>query len=327
MPEQRVTPTSITTPASAGRRTAMVTVCICTHGRPDYLRNCLDSLRWQTVDSESFEVVVVDSNSPAEAAAEIRRLVRGLSRAVLVRVDRPGLSHARNAGAAAARGDYIAYIDDDALAAPDWIERIQQAVGEGHRRPAVLSGRILPVWEAPLPGWWPASLRGVLSIEEWQGRGEYRTPAVPRHLEPYGVNFIVEREALLAVDGFEERLGRHAGLLLSDEEVHLAWRLQDRGRSVYYDSRIAVYHCIQAQRLSPAWLLQRLYWQAGSSVMTHRLLGRDRLVWRTMPRRLLLAILLRPMGVVPLASTRFLGLRWRLAYARGFVRMALGRGL
>lgn len=301
-----------------------VSACICSHNRTHYLRDCLESLRNQSVGPDAFEIIVVDSNSSAAAAAEMRRLVDDIPNARLIRVEEVGLSRARNAGAAAAQGDYVAYIDDDAKAAPDWIEQIMRVVQEQPMRPAVLSGRALPIWEAPLPDWWPDSLRGILTITEWVGCGEYRTSEVPAGLGPYGANLIVERAALLAVSGFAEDLGRRGGMLLSDEDVHLAWKLQDSGRSARHDSRITVHHSIQAQRLTPAWLLQRLYWQGASSVLTRLMLGHPGLVWSELPRRLALAMLLAPLALIPDSSSALIGLRWRLAYAQGFVRMVLG---
>jgi hypothetical protein len=115
--------------------------------------------------------------------------------------------------------------------------------------------------------------------------------------------------------------------LLSDEEVQLAWRLQDAGHSVRYDSRIVVEHQIQAERLCPRWLLSRLYWQGVSTVRTRRQLGWHRLVWRELPRRMAVAALFFPTGLLPNTSTRLLGCRWRLAYATGFLRGALGFAL
>jgi glycosyltransferase involved in cell wall biosynthesis len=302
-----------------------VTVCLCTRDSPRYARLCLDSLRAQTAGPGGFDIVVVDSASQAEASAELRRLVAATPNARLVRLERPGLSFARNAGARAAAGDYVAFLDDDAEAAPDWVERIQQAIREHDPPPAVLGGRVLPLWEAPLPAWWPASLRGVLTISEWEGRGEYRTADVPAKLEPYGANMVVERAALLSAGGFDERLGRQPGLLLSDEEVQLAWRLQEGGRPARHDGRVVVRHRIQAGRLTPEWLLRRQYWQGMSTVATRRLLGRPDRVWREFPRRLAVRLLCAPAAaLVPPGSTRLLALRWRHAYARGFTRMALG---
>jgi glycosyltransferase involved in cell wall biosynthesis len=299
-----------------------VTVCLCTHNRPAYLRDCLAGLRVQTVGAARFGVLVVDSGSAEAIRAELVDIVAAHPAARLIAVDKPGVSLARNIGACAAGGGYIAYIDDDAIPAPDWVERIIAAIQEAPCPPAVIGGRILPVWEAPLPGWWPASLRGVLSIIETEGRGEYRSPDLPTTLEPYGANMILRVPALLAAGGFGTKVGRRGDVLLSDEEVQLAWRLQDAGHPARYDSRIVVYHHIQPIRLTPAWLLSRLYWQGISTVISRRLLGRPGAVWRELPRRLLVALTCAPACLCRRDSPGWIAWRWRFAYARGFIRAA-----
>ncbi|MBL6455006.1 glycosyltransferase [Belnapia sp. T6] len=308
-------------PAQAVRPS--VTACLVTHNRPHYVRSCLESLRVQSIGLDGFDIIVVDSCCRPEVSAELAAMVATVPNARLLREDRPGASVARNRGAAASNADYIAYLDDDALAMPDWIEQIQRVVVEHDPWPGVLGGKVVPEWEAPLPDWWPESLRGILSIIEWDGRGEFRSSQVPAGLEPYGVNMVVLRKPLLELGGFAEKLGRVAGLLLSDEDVQVAWRLQDHGLSAWYDSRIVVRHQIQAVRLRPEWLLDRLYWQGASTVATQRILGSGNQVWRDLPRRLLVEALTLPAGLLPKRSTALLGLRWRYAYASGFTRMAL----
>jgi glucosyl-dolichyl phosphate glucuronosyltransferase len=326
-----------------------LTVCICTHNRPHYLRGCLEGLARQTVGQDAFAVLVVDSCSAPDSAAALAPMVAAAANAKLLRVNRPGVSLARNAGAWACRTPYIAYIDDDATPADDWIASILAALeethGEAHREapreapreahgeeahgeaispPAVLGGRVLPRWEAPLPAWWPDRLRGVLSIIEAEGQGEYGDPHLPPDLAPYTVNMVVNVRALLAQGGFHEAAGRLGTMLLSDEDVQIAWRLRQSGRSVRFDSRIVVYHQIQAVRLTPAWLLSRLYWQGASTVLTRRLLCERGKIWRELPRRVAVAVLFAPAGLLPRGSTRLIGLRWRLAYALGFIRAVLG---
>jgi glucosyl-dolichyl phosphate glucuronosyltransferase len=301
-----------------------VTVCICTRDRPGYLSDCLEGLRRQTVGDRLFNILVVDSASAGDIQAQLVRLVNDLPNARLLRVEQAGISVARNAGAAAVDGDYIAYIDDDAIPAPDWVERILEAIRETDPPPALIGGCILPHWEAPLPFWWPPSLRGSLSIIEAEGQGEYRTAALPPGLEPYGANMVVHVPSLRAIGGFGPHSGRIGTALLSDEEVQLAWRLQDGGQSARYDSRLVVRHQIQSVRLTPAWLLSRPYWQGVSTVRTRRLLGRAGDVWHELPRRIAVAALLAPSALVPRSSTRLVPCRWRLAYALGFIRAALG---
>ncbi|MDR3529734.1 MAG: glycosyltransferase [Rhodopila sp.] len=300
-----------------------LTVCICTHDRPRYVRDCLDGLRRQTVSRDRFTVLLVDSASSPVAAADLGVLAAQHD-ARLIRLDQPGVSLARNAGAWAARTQFIAYIDDDAIPAPDWVEAILAAIAQPGRPPALIGGRILPKWEAPLPAWWPASLRGVLSIIEHEGCGEYRTASLPKGLEPYAANMVVHVLSLLAAGGFGGAIGRFGKSLLSDEEVQLAWMLQDAGYSVRYDSRIMVHHQIQARRLEPEWLLSRLYWQGASTVLTRRLLQQSESIWRELPRRLLVACLLAPTCLVPRHSTFLLHARWRVAYATGFIKAACG---
>ena len=300
-----------------------LTVCICTHDRPRYVRDCLEGLRRQTVPRDRFDIQLVDSGSSPVIATELQGLAIQ-HEARLIRLDQPGVSVARNAGAWAARTKFIAYIDDDTIPATDWVETILTAIGEPGRPPALIGGRILPKWEAPLPGWWPSSLRGVLSIIEHEGSGEYRTASVPKGLEPYAANIVVHVLSLLAAGGFGGAIGRYGNSLLSDEEVQLAWMLQDAGYSVRYDSRITVHHQIQARRLQPAWLLSRLYWQGASTVLTRRLLQQPERVWRELPRRLFVACLLAPFCLIPRDSTLLLAARWRVAYATGFIKAALG---
>jgi hypothetical protein len=162
----------------------------------------------------------------------------------------------------------------------------------------------------------------VLSIVEAEGGGEYRSAALLPGSEPCGAIFLVQVPTLLASGGFDPASGRVGSSLLSDEEVQLAWRLQRAGYSARYDSRLTVRHRIQASRLTPAWLLSRLYWQGLSAVRTRHLLGHPGAVWRELPRRLAVAVLFAPLAVVPRRSVRFIGVRWRLAYATGFIRGA-----
>lgn len=299
-----------------------LTVCICTHNRPADVRDCLAGLRRQTAGHGSHTVLLVDSGSSSDAAARLRQLAAAHPGTRLIRLEQPGLSAARNAGAQAADTSYIAYIDDDAIPAPDWVACILAAL-RATKPPIMLGGRILPRWRVPLPEWWPPTLRGVLSLIEVEGTGEIGSPALPPSLEPYGANLVVHVPTLLTLGGFACASGRTGNSLLSDEEVRLARRLRAAGHAVQYDSRIVVEHQIPAERLTVRWLLSRLYWQGVSTVLTRRALRQSGTIWREVPRRLAAAILFAPTALLPRDSPRLIGCRWRLAYAAGFIRAAL----
>lgn len=103
-------------PAPAQTATIVVTTC----NRPDQLRRCLASLR-QLRSSRDLQIVVVDNRPHLNVAAPIVREFPGTE---LVLEPRPGSSAARNAGVAAARGDFIAMVDDDMHVSPDWLEHL-----------------------------------------------------------------------------------------------------------------------------------------------------------------------------------------------------------
>jgi glycosyltransferase involved in cell wall biosynthesis len=98
----------------------VVTVVIPTYNRPASIRNCLDALARQTLRSGTFEVVVVDDGSPDPlvldpgewAAAFVLRVIRQ---------ENSGPSGARNRGVQAARGEILAFTDDDCLPTPEWL--------------------------------------------------------------------------------------------------------------------------------------------------------------------------------------------------------------
>lgn len=287
-----------------------VTVCICTHNRPDYLADCLDGLRGQSVGPDAFRILVVDSGSGPAQAAAIRALVAAVPNARLTRVDRPGLSAARNAAMWEVTEGYLAYLDDDAVPAPDWMAAIHRAIGASPLPLAMLGGAIHPLWEAPLPSWWPQRLLGVLSL-------------LDDHSDPYGANMIVGVDALRVVGGFPETVGRDGKSLLSDEEKILTETLRARGFAVAFDPAILVHHQIQAERLTLSWLLRRMYWQGVSHVRSSRILNRQGSLRRELPRRLAVLALLAPLALLPARLPWFVAARWRLAYAGGFLRAYL----
>jgi hypothetical protein len=178
-----------------------------------------------------------------------------------------------------------------------------------------LGGRIEPEWEAPLPAWWPASLRGVLTIVEWDGSGEVGQ-GLPEGVAIYGANMAFRADALREVGGFPEELGRVGGRLLSGEEEEVLSRLQARGGRIFYDGTIVVRHSIQAERLRPAWLLSRLHWQGATDALRHRRRGLPKRAPGAAAKLLVQA----PLLLWPRHSEALLRARCGAAYNLGYLR-------
>lgn len=311
------------------RASPFLTVIVCTHERPRYLAACLAALAAGRLPEPpaAWGVLVVDSASSQRAAGEIAALAAAYG-AALLRVDRPGLSLARNAGLAAAQTPWVAYIDDDARVAPDWTQAIAACVAGLPPEAAALGGPILPAWEAPCPPWWPAELVPALTVLSWSRPGRVGDGSLPPHVEPYGANMAFRTAALRAIGGFPLELGRIGAKLLSGEEAWVMRALRAGGHDIHYDPTISVTHSIQATRLTPRWLLQRQFWSGVSeAIVTARLSGRGGALRKA--RRMALHAGLRvPLALWPAHSAAMIRQRCALAFASGYLRgmLAARRG-
>jgi len=257
MSQGSVPPVALASPAPS------LSVVVCTYDRPHYLRKCLQSLLAQTLPTDSYEILVVDNGTDE---GKIQTILDQTAKPVevrYVREPRTGLSYARNTGWNRARGEYIAFIDDDALAAPVWLERILAVFHSVQPRPGCVGGRVAALWESPRPPWLTDTLLGNLSVVDWSGQ-----PAIlSREQWLSGCNMTIPRELLAATGGFSTALGRRGHKLLSMEETALFARLQQMGHGLYYHPDILVWHHIAPERLNKSWFVRRAFWNGVSHAL------------------------------------------------------------
>ena len=101
-----------------------LSVIICTYNRVELLGKCVNSLMTQTARKENYEIIVIDNNSTDNTADLIRKIKIINSNLRYVKEANQGLSYARNRGWKEAKGEYIAYIDDDCKADNNWCKHI-----------------------------------------------------------------------------------------------------------------------------------------------------------------------------------------------------------
>jgi GT2 family glycosyltransferase len=215
--------------------------------------------------SAGAEVVVVDNGSRdgTREAVEALAVPGGTS---LRCVDEPiaGATRARNTGARAARGTIVAYVDDDALPAPDWLAALLAAFDDPRLGGA--GGRVALRFDGPPPAWWDAALADYLAAYDL-GPASIDLATRPWYDAPRGDNMAFRRDALLAVGGFDERLGPRAGRPSVGEESELCLRLRAAGWGVGYVPGAAVEHLVDPARLEPAWFFRRAFWTGWSEAM------------------------------------------------------------
>ncbi|WBU56740.1 glycosyltransferase family 2 protein [Paracoccus sediminicola] len=184
-------------------RTSLVVV---SQGRPEHLRHCLTALSYQ--NHPDFEIILV-----ADQAGLVQRQDLAIKR---LQCDVPNISVARNLGVAAAAGDIIAFIDDDAVAEPNWLARLSAAFA----RPEIIAAT---GWTRDRDGF------------SWQARSHRITPAgQPRNLPPLaspealpvedgtpvstlGTNCAFRADALRRIGGFDPVFSYH----LDESDVNL----------------------------------------------------------------------------------------------------------
>jgi glucosyl-dolichyl phosphate glucuronosyltransferase len=242
--------------------TPALSVVICTHNRATFLRRALASALAQDLPSEAFEIIVVDNGSTDDTAEVVRatadRRVRYLYEQQL------GLCHARNVGWRSARAACVAYLDDDAVAAPGWARKIVEAFN-AHAEVAVVGGRTIPDWENPQPAWLSDHAALVLAITDWSPTPRILPDIAMEWL--VGANMAVRVSALAEVGGFHPRLDRIGHNMLSGGDVFLQKQLVERGYHCLYHPDVTVTHTVPAARLTRSWFLRRYYWQGISDAM------------------------------------------------------------
>ena len=247
-------------------------VIICTLDRAPYLAMALESLRHQTCPSDAFEIVVVDNGSVDGTRELLLSAMRTTPNLRWVVEDRRGLSHARNRGITEAQGDVLAFLDDDAIAAPEWLETIAHAM-RSSRDVVAAGGPIRLRWCTERPAWVSDELTSLYSGLDLGD--ELREVAYPE--VPYGANMAFRRSTFSTIGGFCTALGRRGESLLSGEEKELFHRIARSGGHVVYTPSASVEHQVLPERVSRRWLLRRSYHQGRSEIIVQALtVGRAR---------------------------------------------------
>lgn len=208
------------------RRTAPVSVVLCTRDRADDLARCLASLAQQTV--RPLEVVVVDAGTtPLAGLVEAWAAAGGDGVPLRQLVTEPGLPRQRNLGARAAAGDVVLYLDDDTVLEPEYLDALWAVYAADHERRVGGVGGVLSPDPTPREGAARRLMRRAFLLQS-HGRGRVKRSGhpefafavnAPRDVELLsGCNMSFRRE-VLATHAFDERL---AGYALG-EDLHFSY--------------------------------------------------------------------------------------------------------
>jgi glucosyl-dolichyl phosphate glucuronosyltransferase len=296
-----------------------VVICAYTEERWDDTLAAVASVRSQQLAPREV-ILVVDHNRPL-----YERLGAALPDVVLVENrGARGLSGGKNTGIAVACGEIVAFLDDDAVAAPDWLKFLADPYSE----PDVVGvgGFTHPMWAAGRrPSWFPEEFDWVVGCSY---RGLPVTSSPVRNL--MGGNASFRREVFSDVGGFKSDIGRSASSQpLGCEETEFCIRLtqQRPGSVLVFDNRAVIWHKVPGKRTRFRYFRARCYAEGLSKAQVADSVGaadglasERRHVTRTLPAGVL-------RGVADALRGRPAGLARSATITAGLAATAWGYGI
>jgi len=231
-----------------------VTTILCTYNRCQSLAKALDSLAVSILpENIEWEVLVVDNNSTDQTTAVVegfRRRYPGRFRYLFE--GRPGKSYALNSGIREARGDVLAFVDDDEIVEQTWLQNLTSVLHDGQW--AGSGGRILPMKSFKPPHWLaldgPYNLVGALCANSDLGDvpGDFKAP-------PLGGNVAFRREMFNKYGLFRTDLGPFPDSKIGFEDTEFGRRLIAGGERLRYVPSAVAYHEVHESRVRKEWFL------------------------------------------------------------------------
>ena len=229
-----------------------LSIIICSYNRASYISDALDSLYHQTAGLNAFEAIIVDNNSTDNTAEVFTqwRTAQPQGAFTYLTESQQGASFARNTGAAMAKGDWLCFMDDDAVATPNYVENIIKHI---ETKPAVVGfgGRIIPKYIPTEPKWMSYYVSSLV------GNFDYAPIACTFAPGKYPLesNMIVKKDIYEQIDGFNTNLPGVVGTLrIGGEGKELFYKILSLGHTIYYDPAICVHHVVEVKKLTSEYM-------------------------------------------------------------------------
>ncbi len=240
-----------------------VIICAYTEERWSDLVAAIESIQRQRLPAREL-LVVIDHNP--SLLGRVRTYFPGIK--IIENNEIQGLSGARNSGIAHASGSLIAFLDDDATAEPDWLERLCRCCED--ERVLGAGGTVEPAWLEKQPAWFPREFNWVVGCTYLQPPEQ---PVVVRN--PFGGCTCFRREIFDIIGGFRSEIGRTKTLLLGCEETELCIRAKQRWPEKFflYEPRAKIHHRIPPKRGTWRYFRSRCYGEGLSKARVARFVG------------------------------------------------------
>jgi len=222
-----------------------ISVIISTYNRCYCLSELFHSLLLQKYDgSFDYEIIVVDNNSIDNTKEIINSFTKDNPRIRYIFEPKQGISNARNAGINNAKGEVLAFIDDDVLIDEDWLSNIARFSSACDFDAA--GGKVEPIYPANTPQWikdYKDILNGPIPCHD---QGE-NVKLYDKTMLPFiGANMVIKRKVFEQIKGFNPGIGAGKGSI--GEDTELFHRIQSVGYKIYYNPNILLFHPVIKER-------------------------------------------------------------------------------
>ncbi|MGD0645059.1 MAG: glycosyltransferase family 2 protein [Candidatus Bathyarchaeia archaeon] len=221
-----------------------ISIVIVSYNRPREVQETVRSLFNQSV--KPFEILVIDDGSdpPLKMAVDFPDFK-------LIRFDKEqGLSNSRNFGINAAKGEYVAFLDDDTVPSQHWLEAVQNGISSGAD---VMGGPLRPLYKARPPSWWTEKDFGYMA-----GVGNIYGQRI------WGANMIFKKNVFNKIGFFDSRLGRKKGKLMSCEEDKLIKKARLCCHYLFLPEA-EVLHLVPSRRMTLNYIIRWNYYEGKST--------------------------------------------------------------
>lgn len=229
-----------------------LSIVICSYNRADYISDALDSLYTQTARLNAFEAIIVDNNSTDNTAEVFKQWRAAHTNGIFTYITETnqGASFARNTGAAVSKGQWLCFMDDDAVATPNYVENILKHI-ETKPDAVGFGGRIIPKYIPAEPKWMSYYVSSLV------GNFDYAPTACAFENGKYPLesNMIVKKDVYEAIGGFNTALPGVVGTLrIGGEGKELFYKILALGHIIYYDPSICVHHVVEVKKLTSEYM-------------------------------------------------------------------------
>lgn len=227
----------------------LISVVVCTYNRCNLLEQVIKTLTKQILSIDQFEIIVVDNNSKDDTSKFVKCFIKENPETPMryILETKQGLSHARNCGWKEARGEYIAYIDDDCKAPEQWLEVAKKVIERV--KPTVLGGPYYAFYASEKPVW----------FKDEYGSHTQGNKARPLQDGEYldGANFFIRKDILELLGGFNPELGMSGNKIAYGEETALVENIRKKipREIIYYEPKLYVYHLVTPKKMILSWNL------------------------------------------------------------------------